>query len=996
MQSAAKNALSVSRASSHDATALPFSRCQPRNVYNSSRRSPAAAIEEPSSEDPRSPLPPTFTPRARPPPLAPRAYNMAANRSVSNPVLTTGSVSSEVSLLFRTKRVSEIRAIEAKIRAEAEEKSDSLRELLGTRYKDLLQAADEMAVARDACSASVRDALRAMSSSASDLREHFLRKGSRDVAASAVVTDDLERRKNVHIIGGKLKHIVDSPEVLYAHLESGEVYEAAVRYSLAERNYAELKDTTGLEGVANRFAEQRWRQVHVFREQVLAAGEKKLVTPDLAPSAYSRVLAALVILAGERRDILTVVNGMLASRTGWIDDDNRNASGSVSVRLRRVAEVVKNVIVCMNAMFWNNEPDGAEQLLQDVDTLAAEDLRKLRDSGALRLACLKWINDVQTWLEEHGRNILVEADSSRVLADTLRAVDEVFADETWPAVCQSALDHQPKFVFEIFTPFISERAARVASESVQRTVDSVISDFDEAWEDVSDGPHVGKLIWSKISGHAVSWKKDNEVDKSGGGKSPDFAANEEAEVAHALAYNGSVDDIICGFEKALHEALSDVTILTQRVPSVANAFDDSVRTSLPRVLARLQGKLESIPDTFSEDIASKVSSCEALMEKALVVARMATAFGSAETVKSVYLFSESLSKDTTGTSGTSAVGEASLWKNTGLSQFRKAADDLRCSAYKTWANRFCLELRSQLQAELTVEETLCVPTGWIPDASEPVKTDTADSSSLHFPTTASTAVVNFMLRACKCTNRAGGFALPDEALHFLRLEMAMAAVQAYSYSMNWYSARARDSDGGSAGTRTLDTRSSDVAVLQMLFDVQVLQELLNDGTAADRAPSSKDTLRVIEQQLSAAIDPIDLASCRKPMREAVVGYSSRTGILFGSITRGGRRSSNFTKRPTTMTSQQASSNLVSLSKTVPRFAYLPAPMPSTYAAAAGGTVGLSAKAAMGALRSETTATSSAFRKREADTSVAGYASKVSESVGRFGRGFFESLTRKVG
>lgn len=273
---------------------------------------------------------------------------MAANPPSQSTVLTTGSVASEVSMLFRTKRVSEIRTIEFKIREDAEEKSDALRELLATRYNDLLHAADEIAAIRDYSCNDVRDALQNMAQSASRLREHLLRKGSKDRGGAAQSTDDLGRRKQIHVVGAKLKHIVDSPEVLYACLEVGDVYDAAVRYSLASRNYTQLRNTSGLEGDANRFAERRWKQVKVFREQILSAAEKKLVTPRLAPTVYSSVLAAFIILAGQDHDVVANINGMLASRTTWIDDENR-ASGrdeSVPSRITRIAAIVGNTGTC--------------------------------------------------------------------------------------------------------------------------------------------------------------------------------------------------------------------------------------------------------------------------------------------------------------------------------------------------------------------------------------------------------------------------------------------------------------------------------------------------------------------------------------------------------------------------------------------------------------------------------------------------------------------------
>lgn len=46
----------------------------------------------------------------------------------------SSGVAAEASALFRTKRVAEIKQIEARVRADAEERSLQLRTMLGTRY----------------------------------------------------------------------------------------------------------------------------------------------------------------------------------------------------------------------------------------------------------------------------------------------------------------------------------------------------------------------------------------------------------------------------------------------------------------------------------------------------------------------------------------------------------------------------------------------------------------------------------------------------------------------------------------------------------------------------------------------------------------------------------------------------------------------------------------------------------------------------------------------
>ena len=74
---------------------------------------------------------------------------------------------------------------------------------------------------------------------------------------------------------------------------------------------------------------------------------------------------------------------------------------------------------------------------------------------------------------------------------------------------------------------------------------------------------------------------------------------------------------------------------------------------------------------------------------------------------------------------------------------------------------------------------------------------------------------------------------------------------------------------------TMRIENAGNASSQMLFDVQVIQQLLGDLDVNAKASGSPKSLRALEGAIQATIDPIDLASCRKAMKEAVSTYTSR-------------------------------------------------------------------------------------------------------------------------
>ncbi|PXF40767.1 Conserved oligomeric Golgi complex subunit 1 [Gracilariopsis chorda] len=891
-------------------------------------------------------------------------------------VLTTGSVPSQVTHLFRTRRVSEIRAYEAQIRSDAEEKSTALRDLLGTRYKDLLIAADEMISMKDASVIRVRDALVGFNASANALRERFLEKGHEN-KQTETVNDDLERRRSVHVVGSKLKHIVDSPEVLYANLESGEVYDAAVRYSLAHHNYQQVMNTTGLEGVANRFAELRWKQVHIFKDQILEAAEKRLQAAGHTFDEYARVFVSLMLLT-ENCDVLSILDGMLASRTGLMwNEQQATKQAEVATQMKRIATLVRETVSCIAHMFWSD--NGVVSLLRGVNDDAIGKVSELKDNGTLISACTEWTQSVRGWLEERGSSILAKADTSRQLADTLLAIDDAFDYDEWEADCGNALQQSPLFVFEIFKPFIKDRAGVVACECIERAVNKVIEDIDGAWSDIEVNIHAGKRIWAVVSGQSVGssiiaehYKNIEDASKK----------SESVAIARILSSNREVSSVMGAFDKSLKAAIEDVEVLTKRIPAVTKDFVESVRSQLPRVLNTLKEQLQTIPVDSKDQVKKEVSSDYHLV-RTLFVAWLSTAFGNADCVRTAFFFSE---PDTSSKDDFDAHSE-----------FQKTSRYLSAAAYGTWAKRLLLELRGRLFSELSESNKLHVRMGWSAnkETETPSKTNQEDDEP-QYPTTASTPMTNFLLDVCNSTNKAGGFALPFEAIDHLRREIIVTVITTYKKAL-MSGVKGNDDFGERASPRRGTTKFSETVSMQMLFDIQVVQELFTvPSTEAQSWVSDQSDLRDLESAVQTMVDPITLRSCRDSLTAAVSSYAARTSVLLGLIGRSVTGDEMRLKNPHIMASRNTSSNLVMLAQTVPRFTYLPAPMPSTYSIAVAGPT-LNAKATAGMLRTQATSSTSTstLRKKDQESSVADYASKVTESVGRFGRGFFESFTRKV-
>lgn len=783
------------------------------------------------------------------------------------------SVAAEVTQLFRTRRVSEIRQIESRVRSDAEDKAEALRDLLGTRYKDLLSAADVVIATRDASRDRVTNALGSLARAATELRTEFLARGAYDAPLG-----DVERRRRVHAVGARLKHIVDSTEAVYAHLDAGRLYDAAARIAAAKRNF----DALGAD--APRFAGAQWRAVAAFRAQVRAAAEERLVSERIDSTELAGVVGALVVLDGDVGDVL---GRFLGARAGAVRKELTASNGKMCERIRQVARLVKATVMATAHML---KRDGGLvlSLVAAADEVAG--VRVGRDLGKIADMCKPWLDDVRVLLENDGRRLLSgdRAHTPRELAMALTDVEEILSDEACKSACEEVLGVKADVLFEVFKPVISDRADVVARQSVANVANAATAAIALAWAGVRNGD-AGALVWDAVGAQAVG----------------DSEANVGTLLMGASRPVATVADTV---GKELGGALEDAQAIGERIPSVLSTFNEAVRIEMPRIARDLQKRSETL-----KPVGTSYEAREICAEQALFAARVAACLFKSKQIEMAF---------------DKAADE--------YAQFCAILEQVSTFAFAIWAKNVCFRLSHHLRADLLTNLSKAV---------------------VDWPKTASVAAVRFSIAACTASNQAGGLALPTKAQFSLREEMQRLIGIIYE--------------------ETFESVSTDP--MQLLFDLLFFSSLLDTNFSTDNIRN--------------AIDPVDLASVLPNIEKSVTDYTARTCVLFGALTVTHR---NYFAPYTTT----GSANLVPLAPTVPRFAYLPAPMPSTYALKTAGAAGLRTRAAVEQLRTDSDNGARHPRMEEQETSVVDYASKGLEkgleSVGRFGTRFFGSFARSVG
>ncbi|PRW61105.1 conserved oligomeric Golgi complex subunit 1 [Chlorella sorokiniana] len=219
------------------------------------------------------------------------------------------------------------------------------------------------------------------------------------------------------------------------------------------------------------------------------------------------------------------------------------------------------------------------------------------------------------------------------------------------------------------------------------------------------------------------------------------------------------------------------------------------------------------------------------------------------------------------------------------------------------------------------------------------------------PATPSPAAVQLTLAACQEADRAGGHLLEDEALLLLKWQLGGAVLAALHAELATGEAGGVDSTAGQAAAdadttslagsgareqQRLGDHLSEKGVLQLLFDVRFLLDLLAGGRPPSNAADAKAGAPAVaarrregaqlESSLSDRLDPIDWATYEPYLYANKQRAAARSQVLFGLLLRG-ERAQAAAGAAATAGGMPAESNILRVAPVGPRFSYLPVSTP---------------------------------------------------------------------
>ncbi|KAG7459572.1 hypothetical protein MATL_G00212070 [Megalops atlanticus] len=163
--------------------------------------------------------------------------------------------------LFERYNTEEIRAIERKVRGEIEQKKEELRQMVGERYRDLIDAADTIGEMRQ-CSESVVQSIQDMYRYCNKLKQ-----GKGPAPANSKQESQRQSQEKFYSMASQIKLLLEIPERIWSSMEASQYLRATQLYLLC----CHLHSLLGLEGGAPHYSPVLARFPILVR-QVAAAG----------------------------------------------------------------------------------------------------------------------------------------------------------------------------------------------------------------------------------------------------------------------------------------------------------------------------------------------------------------------------------------------------------------------------------------------------------------------------------------------------------------------------------------------------------------------------------------------------------------------------------------------------------------------------------------------------------------------------------------------------
>ncbi|NXE28700.1 COG1 protein, partial [Ardeotis kori] len=878
--------------------------------------------------------------------------------------------------LFEAHTAAELRAVERRLRAGIEQKREELRQMVGERYRDLIEAADTIAEMR-------LSAERLLGAVRPPAQESFYRAAA------------------------QLKLLLDVPEKVWGAVEAGRYLPAARLHLLG----GHLRRQLQLDGPRARASPVLARFPILLRQHktgdcpprslarstILQESKSLLKSQTVSDQAVAEALCAIMLLEDSSpRQALT--DFLLARKLAIQQLLNQPHHGAgIKAQVCSLMELLTTTLYQAHALFYTmpegvppdpalpcgllfstlesttgQHPAGRGGVLEEEVKLSSwfrylpesvvefqPALRTLAhpiSQDYLRDTLQQWIAMCSDDIRAGVSNLLVYVKSMKGLAGIRDAVWELLTSESisqnWEAVCRRLLDKPASLWEDLLQQLFLDRLETLTKEGFDSISSSskqlltlalqeleVKSSSSALSKHIQFEHNVALFLWSESSSDLPSDAAWVSVANRG-----QFAKSGLSMKAQALT--PCVQSFCSALDSKLKAKLDD---LLSYLPTDSSAAKEAAPAAQPRSAFDRYADAGTVEGLLRDHcvaciqhvlgcVREELQSAQSLLggqADAASNARLGAVLFMARLCQSLTELCPHLKQCILGQSGSAetALKETRSTKKLGKGKAQEVspvqakwrevkAELLRqsLSAYQVWSSAVTKGLVQCFAQTLlldTAGSVLAAATNWDEiEIQEETESGNSVTSKIRLPVQPSWYVQCLLFSLCQEVNRIGGHTLPKATLQEL-LRTCMAEVLAA------YEKLVEEKQEKKAGTFPMTQNRA----LQLLYDLRYLSTILTAKSEEAKTSRLKHDSRIekVTDFLEGHIDPFDLDVFTPHLNSNLNRLVQRTSVLFGLLT---GIENQYTSRSGALSSQELH-NILPLASSQIRFGLLPLSMSSS-------------------------------------------------------------------
>ncbi|CAD5118492.1 DgyrCDS7189 [Dimorphilus gyrociliatus] len=835
--------------------------------------------------------------------------------------------SEDVTTLFEGKPIQDIIAIEQSTRAEIEKKKENLRQMVGERYRDIIDAAD-----------TIRD----MKSNAEKMELQISKVDSGSapfldsIMACSSIENDFEMCKQVKMYMSMSEHIWEAL--------------SAKKFLLATQLYLITKNIQS--NIQRKFPHilqnapvihLQWVSLIHFKTTILNMCRNVLQMIDVDDDIVAESLSAILFL--ENFTCRQVLRDFLVGRTNALQKACRTETQSVTIK----SKICKLVTLMFNSLYQiyvifakenyesfilhklrnNTQKEYVERLLDQFsckeytylvinDTSSKVDDLCVVSENDLRSLCEEWFIASSKLIKENVSDFLMYLDSIKSMSNILESIWELLKEDSrfslWHTICRSILGYEMCVWKDILSPMFQKRIEQLVTKSFDEMLEKNNAFLDDMLRNVTD-------IQRDINIHSYVWQEQAEdltSDCAWMSSSAKSLTSGGGLVMKTKGYSPSVQRFCKYVNASIKSLLEDMEYFLKRTYngySVELEDEEKLVFDKYSLNEKLTNSLLDLTESYLKKLIEELRTRIKREDNNEILARVGVLLG--RIADSLLKLCPSITQCILNSSYEESV---KFLKNITKIKSEKNSKWFHCEnllsqffeeTLSLWTDYAIIDLVGKFEVHfsgISLSSFIYESTKWDEILIEEKEDDNdkAVSTQIRIPMTASWYVHDLLFNARLLLHTIGGHSIPRTIIQKFTSTLWRKVLENYQHYLtsSKSSERVNQSDGA----------IRQVIALQMLFDVQFLHSFL----CADKILNEE--YQSVLQDFEKRVDPFDFAVFSPPMSQHLQRQCQKNKLFFGIFT---GKDSNPTDMRKTMSGNPDQHNLLAITSTTTRFSLFP-------------------------------------------------------------------------